>query len=134
MRRTPILVAFLSGLAGLALAGLAPARWEMTPVHGLMLGLALYAAALRGRIEQAFSGATTEAARSAWTGLAIRAAVFLALWWTQAVLCFDVIPGADVRRGFITLSAWVVAQALLGGAAPREEIPGMRAGVRRSAS
>jgi hypothetical protein len=120
MRRTSILVAFLSGLAGLALAGFAPARWEMTPVHGLLLGLALYAAALRGHIEQAFSGATT-APGSAWPGLAIRAAVFLALWWTQAVLCFDVIPGADVRRGFITLSAWVVAQALLGGGAPRRE-------------
>jgi hypothetical protein len=118
MRRTSILMAFLSGLAGLALAGFAPARWEMTPVHGLLLGLALYAAALRGHIEQAFS---TAAARSAWTGLAIRAAVFLALWWTQAVLCFDVIPGADVRRGFITLSAWVVAQALLGGGSPRRE-------------
>ena len=128
MWRTPILVAFLSGLAGLALAGFAPARWEMTPVHGLMLGLALYAAALRGHVEQAFSGAAVVAARSAWTGLAIRAAVFLALWWTQAVLCFDVIPGADVRRGFITLSAWVVAQALLGGGAPRrEEIPRARA-------
>jgi hypothetical protein len=121
MRRTSILVAFLSGLTGLALAGIAPARWEMTPVHGLLLGLALYAAALRGHIEQAFSGASTAAARSAWTGLAIRAAVFLALWWTQAVLCFDVIPGADVRRGFITLSAWVVAQALLGGGTPRGE-------------
>lgn len=119
MRRTSILVAFLSGLAGLALAGFAPARWEMTPVHGLLLGLALYAAALRGHIEQAFSGTT--APGSAWTGLAMRAAVFLAIWWTQAVLCFDVIPGADVRRGFITLSAWVVAQALLGGGAPRRE-------------
>jgi hypothetical protein len=120
MRRTSILVAFLSGLAGLALAGFAPARWEMTPVHGLLLGLALYAAALRGHIEQVFSGASTKAG-FAWAGLAIRAAVFLTLWWTQAVLCFDVIPGADVRRGFITLSAWVVAQALLGGDAPRRE-------------
>jgi hypothetical protein len=129
MRRTSILVAFLSGLAGLALAGAAPARWEMTPVHGLMLGLALYAAALRGHIERAFPVAGPAGARSAWTGLAIRTAVFLALWWTQAVLCFDVIPGADVRRGFITLSAWVVAQALLGGgASPRQEVPRARAG------
>jgi hypothetical protein len=129
MWRTSILVAFLSGLAGLALAGFAPARWEMTPVHGLMLGLALYAAALRGHIGRAFSGAGAAGARAAWTGLAIRTAVFLALWWTQAVLCFDVIPGADVRRGFITLSAWVVAQALLGGGASRgQEIPRVRAG------
>jgi hypothetical protein len=129
MWRTSILVAFLSGLAGLALAGAAPARWEMTPVHGLMLGLALYAASLRGHIERAFYGAGAAGARSAWTGLAIRAAVFLALWWTQAVLCFDVIPGADVRRGFITLSAWVVAQALLGGGvSQRQEIPRARAG------
>ena len=129
MRRTSILVAFLSGLAGVALAGAAPARWEMTPVHGLMLGLALYAAALRGHVERAFSGAGAAGGRSAWTGLAIRAAIFLAFWWTQAVLCFDVIPGADVRRGFITLSAWVVAEALLGGGASRRQgIPSARAG------
>jgi hypothetical protein len=129
MRRTSILVAFLSGLIGLALAGAAPARWEMAPVHGLMLGLALYAAALRGHVEQSFSGAEAAGRGFAWTGLAIRTAVFLALWWTQAVLCFDVIPDADVRRGFVTLSAWVVAQALLGGGASRrQDIPHARAG------
>ena len=117
MGRRSILVALASGLLGLALAGLAPERWGITPVHGLLLGLALYAGALRGHGERAIAGA---ASGTAWLGLAARAAIFLALWWTQAVLCFDVIPDADVRRGFITLSAWVVAQALLGGTSRRE--------------
>jgi len=112
MGRLSILVALVCGVAGLALAGLAPERWGLTPVHGVLVGLALYAAALRGQIERAIAGATSG---TAWLGLVVRAAVFLALWWTQAVLCFDVIPDADVRRGFITLSAGVVAQALLGG-------------------
>jgi hypothetical protein len=115
MGRLSILVALVCGVAGLALAGLAPERWGLTPVHGVLVGLALYAAALRGQIERAIAGATPG---TAWLGLLVRAAVFLALWWTQAVLCFDVIPDADVRRGFITLSAWVVAQALLGGTRP----------------
>ena len=90
MGRRSILPPLVSGLLGLALADLAPQRWAITPVHGLLLGLAA------------------------------RAAIFLALWWTQAVLCFDVMPDADVRRGFITLSAWVVAQALLGGSSRKE--------------
>lgn len=120
MGRLSILVALVSALAGLALAGLAPHRWGVTPVHGFLLGLALYAAALRGKVERAIAGASG----AAWLGLAARAAVFLALWWTQATLCFDVMPDADVRRGFITLSAWVVAQALLGGTPRREEARG----------
>ncbi|HEX5030340.1 MAG TPA: hypothetical protein VFX78_02640 [Candidatus Eisenbacteria bacterium] len=119
MGRLSILVALVSGLLGLALAGLAPQRWGITPVHGLLLGLALYAAALRGQVERAIAGMTSG---TAWLALAARAAIFLALWWTQAVLCFDVIPDSDVRRGFITLSAWVLAQALLGGSARREEL------------
>ena len=118
MGRLSILVALLSGLLGLALAGLAPQRWGITPVHGLLLGLALYAAALRGQVERAIAGATSG---TAWLRLGVRAVLFLALWWAQAVLCFDVIPDADVRRGFITLSAWVMAQALLGGSPRREE-------------
>jgi hypothetical protein len=117
MGRRSILVALVSGLAGVALAALAPERWAIGPVHGVLLGLALYAGALRGQVERAIAGA---ASGTAWLGLATRAAIFLALWWTQAVLCFDVMPDADVRRGFITLSAWVVAQALLGGTTRRE--------------
>jgi hypothetical protein len=116
MGRPSILVALVSGLAGLGLAVLAPERWAISPVHGLLLGLALYAGALRGHVDRAIATASG----TAWLGLAARAALFLALWWTQAVLCFDVIPDADVRRGFITLSAWVVAQALLGGTSRRE--------------
>lgn len=120
MGRLSIFVALVSGVGGLALAALAPHRWGFTPVHGFLLGLALYAASLRGRVEHAIVAAKG----AAWLGLAARAAVFLALWWTQAVLCFDVIPDADVRRGFITLSALVVAQALLGGTPRREEARG----------
>ena len=114
-----IVLAAGSAAAGLALAALAPGRWEITPVHGLLLGLALYAAALRGhasRIEET----SPRGQPRAWLELAVRASVFLALWWVQAALCFDVMPSADVRRGFVTLSAWVVAQALLGGSPRRE--------------
>lgn len=123
MRRSWIVLAAGSAAAGLALAALAPRRWEITPVYGLLLGLALYAAALRGqasRIEE--MSASGQLRAGAWLGLAVRASVFLALWWVQAALCFDVMPSADVRRGFVTLSAWVVAQALLGGGTPRPEV------------
>jgi hypothetical protein len=125
MRRSWIVLAVGSAAAGLALAALAPRHWEITPVHGLLLGLALYAAALRGhasRIEEASASGEPRA----WLGLGVRASVFLAVWWVQAALCFDVMPSADVRRGFVTLSAWVVAQALLGGGAPRREAERVR--------
>ena len=113
-----------SAAAGLALAALAPHRWHLAPVHGLMIGLALYAAALRGYLDRRMAGAASSGAGRLWLGLALRAGLFLGLWWTQALLCFDVAPDADVRRGFVTLSAWVVAQALLeGGSSHRKEAP-----------
>ena len=42
------------------------------------------------------------------------AAAFLLFAGTQAVVCFDLAPDADVRGFFVILSSWIVAETVLG--------------------
>ena len=133
------LVLFLGALAiGLVCGSVAPERWSLAPADGLLLGSALYIAGWKRFVERreltwreestpprgdtgagAAAGANATAAAAAArtqgliAGLALRAALFVLLVSIQATLCFDVLPNADVRRGFVVLSAWVVMLALI---------------------
>lgn len=121
--RAWILVLIGSLLVGSALGEAAPASWTFHWTDGVLLGLALYAAALRRYVDRrevdaVRDGAGGMAAASGLVltmlpGLLLRTALFAAILSLQATLCFDVVPNADVRRGFVILSAWVVMLALI---------------------
>jgi hypothetical protein len=121
-----ILVLILSVLIGGVLGSMAPRSWGFGPADGLWIGSALYVAGLRRHVEHAEEEwdvdalARGERPATAGTilatlapGLLLRTAIFTALLSIQAFLCFHVVPGVDVRRGFVLLSAWVVTQALV---------------------
>lgn len=121
-RRSPALVAALASLVlGGAAVALAPARWGLTFFHGFLLGGALYAGALRRHVArksgtEAGAGAGAEAGAGGaglWRGALVRAAAFLCFAGTQAVVCFDLAPNADVRGFFVILSSWIVAETAL---------------------
>ena len=96
MRRR-IGVAALAVGAGIAIALAAPRTWGVAPFHGILLGSALYVAALRHG-----------------SGAAVRAAAFLALAAAQAYVVFVAAPGADVRATFVILSTWIVLESVGG--------------------
>ena len=111
--RSPALVAALASLAvGEAVMAIAPTRWGLTFFHGFLLGGALYAGALRRYVaKEAGMGAGIA---GLWRGALVRAAAFLCFAGTQAVVCFDLAPNADVRGFFVILSSWIVAETALG--------------------
>lgn len=82
---------------GLLLAFAAPRSWGIAPFHGLLLGAALYIAALR-------HGSTA----------VVRAAAFATLAAAQAYVLFVAAPGADLRGTFIILSTWIVLETVGG--------------------
>ncbi|HEU4764413.1 MAG TPA: hypothetical protein VFT93_02040 [Candidatus Eisenbacteria bacterium] len=87
----------ISAVLGLAAALAAPRSWGVAPFHGILLGAAIYIAALRhGR------------------DAALRAAAFLALAAAQAWVVFVAAPGADVRATFVILSTWIVLESVGG--------------------
>jgi hypothetical protein len=114
MRPWMILLPFAVAL-GAALGHAAPASWDLGPADGLLFGSALYAGSWRRFVERregrAEIGALSDPALL--LGLSLRAALFTLLVCVQAYLCFQAVPSADVRRGFVVLSAWVVMQALI---------------------
>ena len=105
-------------LVGFALSRSAPARWEWGWMQGPMLGSALYFGALH-RYARRRSPAGDESrgtgadAGGLLPGLMIRALVFLAVVGVQAYLCYEAVPHADVRAGFIVSSTWLVALAVI---------------------
>jgi hypothetical protein len=87
----------ISVVLGLAVAFAAPRSWGVAPFHGILLGAAIYVAALRhGR------------------NAALRAAAFVALAAAQAWVVFVAAPGADVRATFVILSTWIVLESVGG--------------------
>ena len=110
--RLPRGIIVVAASLALAAAGVAvaPARWELSFFHAFLLGGALYAGALRRH----FAKGTEEAGAILWRGAIVRAAAFLLFAGTQAVVCFDLAPDADVRGFFVILSSWIVAETVLG--------------------
>jgi hypothetical protein len=94
---TQIWMLAISAAAGLALSLAAPRSWGVAPFHGILLGAAIYVAALRYG-----------------TGAFPRAAAFLALAAAQAYVVFVAAPGADLRATFVILSTWIVLESVGG--------------------
>jgi len=113
-RPSPALLAVLGSLAlGTAAVAVAPARWDLDFFHAFLLGGALYAGALRRHFAKG-SEAGAGAGAALWRGAFVRAAAFLVFAGTQAIVCFDLAPEADVRGFFVILSSWIVAETALG--------------------
>ena len=109
-RPSPAVGAAAASLAlGAAAVAAAPARWELSFFHAFLLGCALYAGALRRHFARG-----SEAGAALWRGAMVRAAAFLLFAGTQAIVCFDLAPDADVRGFFVILSSWIVAETALG--------------------
>lgn len=87
----------VSAAAGLAIAFAAPASWGVAPFHGILMGAAIYVAALRHGI-----------------GAIPRAAAFVGLAAAQAYVVFVAAPGADLRATFVILSTWIVLESVGG--------------------
>ena len=115
-RPSPALLAVLGSLVlGAAAVAAAPARWDLDFFHAFLLGGALYAGALRRHFAKGSeAGAGAEAGAALWRGAFVRAAAFLFFAGTQAIVCFDLAPEADVRGFFVILSSWIVAETALG--------------------
>lgn len=86
--------------AGVAIALAAPRAWDVAPFHGILLGSALYAGALRHG-----------------PGAFARTAAFLALAAAQGYVVFVAAPGADLRATFVILSTWIVLESMGGRSA-----------------
>lgn len=111
-RPSPALLAVLGSLVlGAAAVAVAPARWDLDFFHAFLLGGALYAGALRRHFAK---GSGAGAGAALWRGAFVRAAAFLLFAGTQAIVCFDLAPEADVRGFFVILSSWIVAETALG--------------------
>ena len=123
MKRAWIVVYFASVALGLALWRLAPSKWGLEFPQGILIGSALYFGALHRYTLRAT--ADTEGNRwVGWSGLVPglipRAALFLALAGLQAFACYEWMPAADVRGGFVISATWLVALSLIDPAAARE--------------
>jgi len=129
MKRAWIVIYAASVLMGLALWRLAPTRWGLEFPQAVLIGSALYFGALHRYTLRA-----TAAAGPRWVGrggllpgLIPRAAFFLALAGLQAFACFEWMPGADVRGGFVISATWLVSLSLIDpvpGGTPRMDMPG----------
>jgi hypothetical protein len=109
----------------LLLALAAPRAWEIDPAHGVLLGFALYAGALRRYARRRELEAVRDRAlgRSpGWSrrvpGLLVRTAAFFAVAGALAYVLFEAAPGADLRAAFIILSSWIVLESVVDPAAP----------------
>ena len=109
MKWTWIVVYAASLLVGLALWRLAPARWGLEFTQAMLLGSALYFGALHRYTLRATAGERTKLL----PGLLLRAAFFLALAGFQALACFEWMPTADVRGGFVLSGTWLVSLSLI---------------------
>jgi len=116
MKRAWIVVYVASVAVGLALWRLAPSRWGLEFPQAILIGSALYFGALHRYTLRATAGAGT----NRWVGwgalllgLIPRAGLFLALVGLQAFACYEWMPGADVRGGFVISATWLVSLSLI---------------------
>lgn len=122
MSRAWIVLLTASLLAGVGMSRLAPARWGLAISQGLVLGSALYFGALHRFVMKAGGGRGGRHARTKMlAGLLSRAAFFLALAALQAAVCFEWMPGLDVRFGYVIAATWLFALSLIDPPAPERE-------------
>lgn len=113
-----IWVAVYAGSVCLAafLAALLPRPWDIRPVEALLLGSALYFGALHRhvlRLDPGRERPLPERLAAVAPGLLPRAALFLAIAAIQAYACYEWIPHADVRGGFVVATTWLAALAVI---------------------
>jgi hypothetical protein len=116
MKRTWIVVYVASLLVGLALWRLAPARWALEFPQAILFGSALYFGALHRytvRRTEGVGASRWAAQDGILFGLLARAALFLVFAGFQALACFEWMPAADVRGGFVISAAWLVSLNLI---------------------
>lgn len=126
MKGAWMVVYVVSVAVGLALWRLAPSRWGLEFPQGILIGSALYFGALhrytlRATAQaRAADGGSADAGTDRWVGwggllpgLLRRTAVFLALAGLQAFACFEWMPSADVRGGFVVSAAWLASLSLI---------------------
>ena len=126
MKRAWIVVYVASVAVGLALWRLAPSRWGLEFPQAILIGSALYFGALHRYTLRATAeprvpdgdaaGAGTDR-RVGWggliPGLLRRTALFLALAGFQALACYEWMPTADFRGGFVISAAWLASLSLI---------------------
>ena len=124
MKRAWILVYAVSVLVGLALWRMAPGRWGVEFPQAVLFGSALYFGALHRYTLRA----TAVAEPIRWAGrggllpgLIPRAAFFLAIAGLQAFACYEWMPAADVRGGFVVSASWLVSLSLIDAAPAGKE-------------
>jgi hypothetical protein len=116
MRKLWIVVYAFSLLIGLVAWRLAPETWRVEPQQAILFGAALYFGALH-RYTMRMGATDREISRGGGAGiiagLAARTSLFLAIAGLQAYSCYEWLPGADVRGGFVLTATWLVALALI---------------------
>ena len=98
------------------LASVLPRRWGIHPVEALLLGSALYFGALHRHVLLADPGRGrpfAERLRVVTPGLVPRGALFLGIAAIQAYACYEWMPHADVRGGFVVATTWLAALATI---------------------
>ena len=98
------------------LAALLPRDWEIRPVEPLLFGSALYFGGLHRHVVRADPGRPRPFAgrlAAVAPGLAPRAAFFLAVAAIQAYACYEWMPHADVRGGFVVATTWLAGLATI---------------------
>ena len=116
MKRIWMVVYAVSVLVGIALWRLAPTRWGLEFPEAILIGSALYF----GALNRYTLGVTAGSGTNRWigrggllAGLIPRAAFFLALAGLQAYVCFQWMPTADVRGGFVLSTTWLASLSLI---------------------
>lgn len=130
MKRLWIVVYAGSVLMGVALWRLVPSRWGLEPTLSILFGSALYFGALHRytlRATDAGGPIRWVGRRGMLAGLIARAAIFVAVAGIQAYACYEWLPGADVRGGFVVSTTWLASLSLIDPPAWVKE-PRVRAG------
>lgn len=118
MRGTWVAVYAGSVCLAVFLSALLPREWNIRPVEALLFGSALYFGALHRHVRRADPGGArplTERLAAVAPGLLPRTALFLAVAAIQAYACYEWMPHADVRGGFVVATTWLAALATIDG-------------------
>ena len=98
------------------LVSLLPRTWEIRPFEALVFGSALHFGALHRHVGRADPGRGRPLGSrlaALLPGLFPRASLFLAVAAIQAYACYEWMPHADVRGGFVTATTWLAALAMI---------------------
>ena len=116
MRGTWIAVYVGSVCLAFFIAALLPRAWGIQPIEAFFLGSALYFGALHRHVLRADPGPDRPFAdrlAAVAPGLLPRGGLFLLVAAIQAVACFQWVPHADLRGGFVVTTTWLASLAVI---------------------